>query len=412
MEFKYLVMVNANANNNKFYRMIPEGNSFRVEYGRVGNTSFQKRTYPSHSFHDKYNEKLRKGYTDQTHLYVDCISTATVSDTKDGETTYKEISDVSVRKLVNQLMNFANAHIRNNYTISSMDVTENMVDEAQKLINLLPYISSVGDFNNRLIEIFTVIPRKMRKVEEHLAVTVSDFPEIIEKEQDLLDIMKTQVVTAQKEKKEDQKSEKKSEKTILDAMGISIKPVTAKEDAYIRKYLGRTLQGNYVQAFRVENKKTRKKFRDYHKEIGKEKEIKQLWHGSRNENWWNIFNTGLVLRPNAAITGKMFGYGIYFANRAAKSAGYISTYGSRWAGGNSRTGYLAIFDVLYGDPYIFDKNWRSEFSSLNYEKLQSLKKGADSFHAIGGKGTSLQNDEIIVYKEEQVTIKYIVEISS
>jgi len=42
------------------------------------------------------------------------------------------------------------------------------------------------------------------------------------------------------------------------------------------------------------------------------KDVRLFWHGSRNENWWSIINTGLVLRPtNAVITGKMFGYGIY-----------------------------------------------------------------------------------------------------
>ena len=36
----HLVMVTAE-NNNKFYDMFPEGSSFTVKYGRIGNTSFQ-----------------------------------------------------------------------------------------------------------------------------------------------------------------------------------------------------------------------------------------------------------------------------------------------------------------------------------------------------------------------------------
>jgi len=38
-----------------------------------------------------------------------------------------------------------------------------------------------------------------------------------------------------------------------------------------------------------------------------------FFHGSRNENWWNIIKNGLQLNPNAKITGKMLGHGIYLA---------------------------------------------------------------------------------------------------
>ena len=46
MEIKpiYLVMVTS-GNHNKYYKMIPNGSSFNVEYGRVG-ASEQKRSYP------------------------------------------------------------------------------------------------------------------------------------------------------------------------------------------------------------------------------------------------------------------------------------------------------------------------------------------------------------------------------
>ena len=37
------------------------------------------------------------------------------------------------------------------------------------------------------------------------------------------------------------------------------------------------------------------------------KKVKQLWHGSRNQNWLSIMVNSLKLRPDAIITGKMFG---------------------------------------------------------------------------------------------------------
>ena len=44
--------------------------------------------------------------------------------------------------------------------------------------------------------------------------------------------------------------------------------------------------------------------------------------------------------------------------------------------------------------------------NLSYDKLN--KKGFDSVFAHAGR--SLKNDELIIYKKEQCTVKYIVEI--
>ena len=37
MEPKYLLKIEIGENNNKFYKMIPNGSTFEVQYGRVGN---------------------------------------------------------------------------------------------------------------------------------------------------------------------------------------------------------------------------------------------------------------------------------------------------------------------------------------------------------------------------------------
>lgn len=57
---KYLVMVEADANKNKYYRMIPHGDSWTAEYGRIGSSS-QRRNYPIRQWNTKYNEKSEKG---------------------------------------------------------------------------------------------------------------------------------------------------------------------------------------------------------------------------------------------------------------------------------------------------------------------------------------------------------------
>ena len=50
-----------------------------------------------------------------------------------------------------------------------------------------------------------------------------------------------------------------------------------------------------------------------------------LCHGSRTGNWLSILKNGLLLDPSRLgvhITGKMFGYGVYFTNSFSKSAQY------------------------------------------------------------------------------------------
>ena len=159
-------------------------------------------------------------------------------------------------------------------------------------------------------------------------------------------------------------------------------------------------KGKFHKAWRVTNLKTQQRFDEFVK-LNKIKDKRLLFHGSRNENWWSIINSGLVLKPtNAVITGKLYGYGIYFAPKARKSLGYTSLSGSYWAHGNSNSGFMALMDVAYGVPYdVYDFN--SKYYDMNYDNLQRFKQGANCLHAHAGANlggySSLKNDEIIVY---------------
>lgn len=388
---KFLVMV-TEANNNKFYRMLPNGDSFTVEYGRIGQPTFQTTTYPMSKWDSIYKNKTGKGYVDQTELVKEVLNGAS----KGG---YKSISESSVAQIVERLQAMAKQAIKENYTISSSAVTKAMVDEAQQIIIRLGKTKSVEAFNEVLLQLFRTIPRKMKHVSDFLAQVTNDFAEIIEREQDLLDVMRGQVIQNQADESIDDR------KTILEAMGLKMREVTDEEARQIKKHLG-ACSDKYHQAWVVENTRTQKQFYDFIND-NNITEKKMLWHGSRNENWWNIINTGLLLRPNAAITGKMFGYGIYFANKAMKSLGYTSLQGSIWAKGQAKSAFMAVYQVAYGKAYDVHSH-SSKYYDFNYEKLQKECPGAACLHA--HEGSMLRNDEIVVYKEAQTTIKYLVEL--
>ena len=399
----YLVMVTGDSNHNKYYRMIAnDDTSFTVEYGRVG-ASCQTRTYPMYQWDKKYNEKIRKGYVDQTHLVEDLIQ---VQKPKKSKSEYREIEDKAIAEIVERLMSMAKNKVQQNYKVASNQVTLAMVDEAQKIIDRLVTDTTVKDFNDNLLKLFTVIPRKMSNVNSYLAKNDSDFPRIIKDEQDLLDVMRGQVVTHVVEEDAEEDGSPVRNETILEAMGIVIEPVDDKEIELIKSKLG-DCGNKFYQAWRVTNLKTQKRFDDF---INQEKikDCRLFWHGSRNENWWSIINTGLVLRPtNAVITGKMFGYGIYYAPKARKSLGYTSLEGSYWAGGRSNSAFMGLMNVAYGKPYDV-YSFDSKYYNFDYSRLQKESVGANCLHAHAG--SMLRNDEVIVYKEDQSTIKYLVEL--
>lgn len=397
---RYLVMVTASANNNKYYKQIPHGDSWTAEYGRVG-SSPQRREYPMSQWNSKYNEKIRKGYVDQSDLVEDLIQVE-----KPKKSEYREIENKAIAEIVERLQAMARKAISDNYTISSNKVTHAMVDEAQDVLTSLIDVKDVDTFNETLLKLFTVIPRKMGNVKDYLAEKSDDFSRIIQKEQDLLDVMKGQVVQKQMIDENSEKDDIQNENTILEQLGLVFEECSTKDIAVIKDALG-SCSDRFYQAWRVRNIQTQKRYDDFVRE-NHITNTKLLFHGSRNENWWSIINSGLVLKPtNAVITGKMFGYGIYYAPKARKSLGYTSLDGSYWVRGNSKFGFMALMEVAYGKPYdvySFDR----KYYDFDYQKLQQACPGANCLHA--HEGSMLRNDEIIVYKEEQCTIRYLIEL--
>ena len=68
---------------------------------------------------------------------------------------------------------------------------------------------------------------------------------------------------------------------------------------------------------------------------------------------------------------------------------------------------MALYETAYGTPhevYSFDGSW----NGFNYQSLQREFPGCDCVHAKADKGMLL-NDEIIFYREDQITIQYLCE---
>ena len=275
----YLVKVEPNANNNKYYRLIPDGDYFDVRYGRIGVTSYQTARYPMSQWDKKLKEKIKKGYENKTELVAE------ITNIPNKKKEYLDISISSIAQIVARLQSMARQAIKDNYTINSNLVTVKMVDEAQLILNNLINTDDIELFNKVLVDLFKTIPRKMGKVKDYLAKTDKDYSEILQREQDLLDVMKGQVVQhsiVKDEENEDDTYETPSQ-TILEVLGLQFEDITQEEKELIKRNLG-DISDKYYQAWKVINNKTQKKFDEFIQN-NKINENKLLWHGSRNENW-------------------------------------------------------------------------------------------------------------------------------
>lgn len=404
-------------NSNKVYIMEEQADGrIKCQYGRVGE-ALKTEFKDGSKWVSVYKQKTgrSKNYTDVTDLLTEPVVSAN-PDKKVGL-----IEDNIVRKLVEELMAYANKSIQTNYKVTQESVSEQQVESAQEVINQLSSLVKVGvdikHINNMLIKLYTIIPRKMTNVKNHLFDEINDnnsllyAQRLLENEQSTLDTMagQVQLVKQQRETNKLLAGDVKDgdNTTILDQMGLKIEVENEKRVLdEIRKLLGPNAH-QAVKVYKVKNLKTQEKY-NQKLEKAKNKHKTLYFHGSRNENWFNILQTGLLIRPSVAVhSGSMFGDGIYFADKAQKSIGYTSLKGSYWAHGSNNKAYLALFEVHLGNQMVIT-NHQSEHKQLSEQKIKD--KGYDSVFAKGG--YDLRNNEYIIYNPSQCTVSHLIEIKS
>jgi poly [ADP-ribose] polymerase len=424
-KYAYLVMVDGVANHNKFYEaVLNDDDSIDVKYGRVGQqaASHHYRPYEK-TFSFLVQSKLDKGYKDETSLHS--VKSAPHAN---PDLEFEPIPDDAIRELIEEFIKSSHQFMKSNYTVTLAEITQKMVDEAENDIDELVDIannypaSSVYAFNRKLEELYADIPRKMRNVsdfllnpnedvartsgqytEQDIARTTAAFERIIQREREMIDNIRGQLIPAIQQSSQQQRG------TVLDAYGLSVREVTYKQEDEITTHLGKDYNGldverRYVRAFAVENKQTRQEYEEFKQQHGLSKrDCALFYHGSKVENWFSIMKQGLSLNPDAKITGKMFGSGLYFAPDARKALNYMDVKGSRWNNGQRESGYTAVYAVALGKCYKPTNALPSHFGKSD------LPTGCLSVFA-DKRLTGLVNDEYVVYEQAQCTIKYMLEM--
>lgn len=393
----YLTCVHKDSNNYKAYILRPVGDQLFADYGSLdkvaqGEAKTVQTPYESFLYWIRYYEKLSKGYTDQSKFLLaddsNNISVSSQPSDTDGMTAHQELFKL--------LHKYADTMIKN--TLAVQTFTKAQVTECRRLWNeLCKTTSSVASFNECLAKLVVLSPRKRDflqkdKIAEYFAESEKDFDRIIRFEESLVCAMEASIGKTA---------------NAVNGMFADTEVYLANDTqkAEVMRYLnGFAHKDKVKRIWRVKPHVQEQRFSEYRK-ANHIRPVRKLWHGSPNANWASILQHGLLLSPNARITGKMFGNGIYFAVSPDKSSGYTSYRGSYWSRGQEPKGLMGLYATAYGTPY-------KPVNEIGEDAHRAMENSnCNCVHAVPSNmtGYMLRNEEIVFYDESAVVLNYLVE---
>lgn len=395
-----LLMVTGD-NHNKFYNMKDNGDgTFTATWGRVG-TAGKDTVYDISKWDSTIASKIKKGYKDVT------SNTAKISE-------YASVSDAEINKLLNAFLEHSRQYV--SHFTDSMTISDTAADEAQKHINEMaknidipnPNNSTLNAFNAHLLKLFEIIPRKMSRVQDSLCHSLNSRSIHVIKEQSLLDNLINMTKNAPKSN---------NTQTIEDAFGFTITKCSQAEIDFIKNKLNSDgfTRYSFNRAWKVNTPQREQGFEEFLENnnlANNDTNVKLYWHGTGTENILSILANGLLIKPsNASYCGSAYGVGIYNAPNAYKASGYTSIAGSYWKGGQSNVAYMFINAVILGKQFDVKNSYETyngiKIYNLDGDKFSSADLGYHSVYAHAG--GYLKNDEVIVYNQNQVACRYLVE---
>lgn len=402
-------------NNNKFWhgKLFDDG-TVKAEWGRVGAAGDSGEWQGGQSYLDKkVREKIKKGYTEQKTIgdvQASAGSGAVVKNSDLHAIAKAQIIKSSSPVLDRLIDRFVQANVHK--ITSSTQITYNSatglfatplgivtmdgLTEARNLLaQLAPKIRARrfgADADALLCKYLRLIPQDLG-MRRFSTETVIPDDNAVQKQNDLIDSLESSYQAMQTAPPPAAGQPAKKVETVFK---VDLDVLT---DAAERKRLNDYFEHSKKRQHGYDNVRVREFFKVTIHDMANAYEHKttphkEVFHGTSQANCLSILKSGLKVSPpsTAAIAGKMFGNGIYGAINSTKSLGY--TYGRWGQGGVGDSGWLFICDFAMGRTY-------STQSSCD------KPAGYDSVWAKAG--YSLNNDELIVYRNGQVNIKYLLE---
>lgn len=181
--------------------------------------------------------------------------------------------------------------------------------------------------------------------------------------------------------------------SITDQLGCNIEEASSIEFDDLYRYFESTKgysSCKVAEVWRIEIAHERKNYENLNLS-----NVHRVFHGTKAQHVRHILKQSMKL-PTYGYQ-RLFGLGLYFANKAEKSLNYTNSHD-----GNT---YVLVSDVKMGKSY-------DTYKCL----YDGLPKGYDSVHAKSGKNIqgvwngSLNHDELVVYNTSQQTVRYLLVI--
>lgn len=422
-----LILVSAAANSNKFYHVtLAEDGTVTKRYGRVGVagvTNIERTGLKG--YQTIINQKIRKGYTE----------TAVVSDYTPNQ-KFGDISSIAKVALLGKeqtnsvLENLVDTLVRlNNHDIFEASgglirvtnegiittplglIDKSSIADAQRILGKLELTSSGRpEFINLLEEYLRLIPQKVgskRGWHENFFDKDNTFlkqRELLKQLSESLALRESRVKASQNEKSE---GDAAADYEKLFQLKINVLDDQKEFDRINRLYESQKSQYhassklNLKRVFVLEDAQGKEAYEIAKAKLGNERD---LWHGTRAGNVLSILRKKLICPPISGTTiriqGRLFGSGVYLGP-ASKSLNY--SYGGVWdSGPRDNTCFMFLTSTVLGkEHHPQGRNGHGDDRAQRSGKY-------DSIHA-RAKDTGLMNDEYIVWKTEQISMRYLCE---
>lgn len=407
-----LIFCEAETNNNKVWTgILYDNNDVETKWGRVGKSLQSKRFHGvgSRYLHTKAAEKRKKGYTELKTVEEVGASSGKVTVPQGTLATVAKRDIVCSSPLVSALVDrLVKSNIHNIVTSTTITyntvtglfttplgvVTQEAIDDARVILaSIKKDFKDEKKLKQHVSKYLRLIPHDIG-MKFRVETIFPDDDQSIQKELGVLDSLQASYDAMQAAPATSATPDAPRE-SVFD-LTIDIvqpgDPVYLELEKFYRKS-NKPMHGyqnkKIVNAYKVNCGPVTKGFDP---KIGN---LVQVFHGTSEANLLSILKTGMKVSPpsSAYIAGKMFGNGVYGSETASKSLGY--TFG-RWGGSSSTSGWLFICDFAMGNAWYANRTGNPP-------------AGFDSTWAKPG-NVGLANDELIVYKEKQILIKYLLEI--
>jgi poly [ADP-ribose] polymerase len=406
-------------NSNKFYEIELDGDMVHAWNGRVGETRVQQPSKPGgeREFKKRQAEKIKKGYS-ESKIDLEVItetssSTGNVMDIAMSQIKTDDCSKLLIAKLVQQNIHNITSNTKITYDIKTgyfkTDlgiVKKEGVDEALVILNdILGFVNEgnvvkkENEFRKLNENYFRIIPTRLKSLRELSSLLntekkVLEQIEICNSLSDSLDIIEVEKNRIRSEDKPEHKQEQIFDTSVFE---LTDKKEFKRLVDYFNKSKNSRHGHNDYKVEKIYTISLGKEEVEYKKDLPNQME---LFHGTKIANLLSILKSGLLMPKYSpgSVTGYMFGQGLYFASQSTKSLNYCD--GMYWNNSKKQDKiYMFIADIAMGN-YQVPSSSRSKMPD----------KGYDSYWAQPGK-SGIQNDEMIIFNNNQIRLKYILEIT-